>query len=96
MTDDEQQRFLDDLLYMVGEVPVETIVAKIKATTGDDDSQIRRVMGYFAFIATCTGQSGDPLEPLARDRMVDVIVELGLPREKPPRRRKSARIGSAG
>jgi hypothetical protein len=79
MEEDELRRFVEDLVALCGEVPVATIVAKVKVATGDDDGQVRRVMGLLAFMAAAAGQSDEPLELRARDQMVEVIFALGLP-----------------
>ena len=46
---DDTRRFFEDIMTMLGEVPVETVVAKVRAQVGDDEASVRDLMGQVAF-----------------------------------------------
>ena len=46
---DDTRRFFEDMMTMLGEVPVETVVAKVRAQVGDDEASVRDLIGQVAF-----------------------------------------------
>jgi hypothetical protein len=51
------KRFFEDLMTMIGEVPVETLVRKARGETGDYDAALRHLMGHAAFWVKCELQN---------------------------------------
>jgi hypothetical protein len=65
---DHLHKFFGRLILLFGEVPTETIVRRITLEVGDDDPQLRALMGYLAVFAKSSSQRG---------AVLDVIAALG-------------------
>jgi hypothetical protein len=74
--EERQKRFLEELMALSGEAPVDVLVRRIKTEFGDDDASIRVLMGHLAFWAQCIGQSDDPLDQQSQDRLLELIIAL--------------------
>jgi hypothetical protein len=50
--------FHEGLMHLFGEVPIQRIVDKIRGKLGDEDAEMRILIGRKAFWALCSSQSG--------------------------------------
>jgi hypothetical protein len=67
-------KFFGKLILLFGEVPTETIVHKVWMEVGDDERQLRSLMGYLAAVAKCS------LDERVSRAVLDVIAALGKER----------------